>query len=88
MYGFLEDYQTIIECSKRLQDHIEAVCDERGIVREIPQVSISLGLYAAAIEVCELQVWHSEVDSLELTPEMVIRQTLLNEQTISLKIGM
>lgn len=72
MYGFREDYQTIIECAKQLQDHIEAVCDESGSVKEIPQVSISLGQYAAVIEVDELQVWHSEVDSLELTPEMVI----------------
>jgi hypothetical protein len=72
MYGFLEDYQTIIDCAKQLQDHIEAVCDEIGIAREIPQVSISLGQCAAVIEVEELQIWHSEVDSLELTPEMVI----------------
>jgi hypothetical protein len=70
MYGFLEDYQTIIDCAKQLQDRIEAVCDESGIA--IPQVSISLGQCAAIIEVDELQIWHSEVDSLDLTPEMVI----------------
>ena len=72
MYGFLEDYQTIIECAKQLQDHIEAHCDESAITREIPQVSISLGQCTAVIEVDGLQIWHSEVDSLELSPEMVI----------------
>lgn len=72
MYGYLEDYETIIECAKRLQDHIEDIHDKSLTLKECPQVSISLGQCAAFIEVDEIQVWYSEVDSLELTAELLI----------------
>jgi hypothetical protein len=74
MYGFLGDYAHLIECAKALQDHIESVYDRTIPIadEDVPQVSVSLGQCAALIEVDELQVWHSEVDSHELTPESLI----------------
>jgi hypothetical protein len=50
------------------------MCD--SAIVEPPQVSLSLGPYATVIEVMfadgEIQLWHSEADSSELSPEMLI----------------
>lgn len=74
MYGFCQDYGTAIYCVSQLQQHI----DSRfvNVPAESPQVSLSLGPYAAVIDVMfgdgEIQLWHSEADSSELTPESLI----------------
>jgi uncharacterized iron-regulated protein len=72
MAGFRGDYLTMLECAQKLQEYIDSCCGEYGITKYIPEVSISMGAFAGCIEVDELQVWHSEVDSSELTPELLI----------------
>lgn len=74
MYGFHEEYQVAVDCVAQLQHHI----DSRfvGVPIEPPQVGLSLGPYTAVIDVMfgdgEIQLWHSEADSSELTPESLI----------------
>ena len=74
MYGFFEDYQVAIDCVAQLQQHIDSRFTDTEV--ETPQVSLSLGPYAAVIEVMfphgEIQLWHSEADSTELSPETLI----------------
>jgi len=74
VYGFWQEYRDVIECAQRLQDHIDARCESAP--NEPPQVGLSLGPYAAVIDVMfgdgDIQLWHSEADSSELTPETLI----------------
>ena len=74
MYGFCEDYQVAIDCVAQLQQHIDTRFADAAV--ETPQVSLSVGPYAAVIDVMfgdgEIQLWHSEADSSELTPESLI----------------
>jgi hypothetical protein len=74
VYGFFESYQTAVDCVTQLQQHIYSRFAESTV--EPPQVSLSLGPTAAVIELMfgdgEIQLWHSEADSSELTPETLI----------------
>jgi hypothetical protein len=74
MYGFCEDYRVAIDCVAELQQHIDSRFTAAPL--DPPQVGLSLGPYAAVIDVMfgdgEIQLWHSEADSAELTPETLI----------------
>ena len=72
MFGFLGDYAAVIDCAKHLQDHIDEICVQQNIPDDV-QVSVSLGPHAAVIEVEEIQVWHSECDSMDITPEAIVK---------------
>jgi hypothetical protein len=74
MHGFFEDYENAVDCVRQLQQHIYDRLGESET--EPPQVSLSLGPHAAVIDVMsadgEIQLWHSEADSPELTPQTLI----------------
>lgn len=78
MRSLLEANADVFECAGALQDYINETlfCGVDASARDydvVPVVSVSLSHCGAIIEADEIQVWHSEQNPRELTPEYVIQ---------------
>ena len=71
MYGFMEREQSELDVmAAALQDWIESKMGPSP--REVPQVSVSCGAYASAIEVDGIVLWCSESHG-DITAESLIQ---------------